>query len=210
MKKTIIFDFDGTIADSFTIVVSIIQEMMHRSQKLTPEEIIGLKHMHLLEVAKKEHLPVWRIPFMVIRGRRMMNSRIGEVRLFDGMGIVIKELYDSGYELFIVSSNSSVNIEKFLQSNKLKQYFAKIYGGVGLFSKSRMLRKTLGANKLSPDKCIYVGDEARDVKASKEVGMRCVSVGWGFNAASLLCKLKPMAIADRPEDLLEIIRAKDS
>src|ERR1035441_1707741 len=125
--KTIIFDFDGTIADSFAIVVSIAHDMIHRSRPVTADEMMTLRQTRLLEVAKIEQIPVWRMPFMLIRGRWLMGKRIDEVGLFDGMATVINQLHKDGYRLIIMSSNSSGNIKKFLQTHKLSQYFDKVY-----------------------------------------------------------------------------------
>ena len=51
--KTIIFDFDGTIADSFAIVISIAHDIIHRSRPVTADEMATLRQTKLLEVAEK-------------------------------------------------------------------------------------------------------------------------------------------------------------
>ena len=172
---------------------------------MTPEEVKKLRQMRLIDVAKREHVPIWRIPFMMIRGRRMMSQRIGEVQLFDGMDSIIKKLYTEEFRLLIMSSNSTSNIDKFLKVHRLDQYFEKIYGGAGLFGKKRLLHRILHTNRLTASECVYIGDESRDVQASKEVGMPCISVCWGFNDESVLRKYQPEAVAKKPDDLLKII-----
>lgn len=206
--KTIIFDFDGTIADSFAVVVSIVHEMIDRDQPVTPSEILALKHTKLIDVAKKEHVPVWKLPFMLVRGRLIMSRRINEIKPFKGIDLTIKQLYDDGYRLFIMSSNSTSNITKFLKTNNLNQYFLKVYAGVGLFGKSRVLKKILKTNRLAVNECIYIGDESRDIQATAEVGMQCISVNWGFNSDELLRKHHPLAVISRPEELLTVIKTK--
>lgn len=199
--KTIIFDFDGTIADSFETAVSIVHDMIRPDRPVTPKEIADLRRMNLIDVAKREHIAIWRMPFMLMRGRRLMSKRLSEVKLFTGMDQVIKQLHQKGYRLLIMSSNSPANIKKFLHSYKLDKYFIKIYGGAGLFGKSRLLRRILRLNRLSSKECVYIGDEIRDVEASKEVGMPCISVGWGYNASSVLRKHQLLGVAQKPEEL---------
>lgn len=203
--KTVIFDFDGTIADSFATVVAIFHDLTHRSKLVTPEEIVRLRRMRLLDVAKAEHIAGWRIPFLIILGRRRMTKRLGEVQVFGGMGEVIKQLQADDYQLFIMSSNSTMNVKKFLQQNELSQYFSKVYGGVGLLGKARALRKILRQNQLAATDCVYVGDEPRDIEGSKEAGVPCIAVSWGFNAADLLREHKPLAVVNTPEKLLMTI-----
>lgn len=205
--STIIFDFDGTIADSFAVVVAIFHELTHRTKLVTPEEIVQLRRMRLTDVAKAEKIPKWQVPFLLFRGRRMMAKRLGEVNIFGGMEETIKQLREDGHELFIMSSNSTSNVRKFLRQQRLNEYFSKVYGGVGLLGKARALRRILKSNNLKPEECIYVGDEPRDIQASKEVGIKCIAVSWGFNAAELLKEHKPHAIARTPEKLLGLLRA---
>jgi phosphoglycolate phosphatase len=203
---TIIFDFDGTIADSFETVVSIVHDMIRPNQPVTTKEIVALRHMSLIDIAKREHIAIWRVPFLLMRGRRMMSQRLGEVKLFTGIDLVIKQLHKDGYKLLIMSSNSPVNIKKFLRSYDLDKYFLKIYGGAGLFGKARLLRRILRLNGLSAKNCVYIGDELRDIEASKEVDMLCISVGWGFTARSKLAQHQVLVVAQKPKELPAIIK----
>jgi phosphoglycolate phosphatase len=206
--KTVIFDFDGTIADSFAVVVAIFHELTHRSQLVMPEEIVRLRKMRLLDVAREEHISGWRIPYLILLGRRRMTKRLSEVQVFGGMSDTIKNLQDDGYQLFIMSSNSTANVRRFLQQRELSKYFTNVYGGVGLFGKARALRKVLYQNHLTATDCVYIGDEPRDIEASESAGMGCIAVSWGFNAAQLLREHQPVAVVNTPEKLLSTIREK--
>lgn len=203
--KTIIFDFDGTIADSFAVIVAIFHQLTHRSQLVTPEEIVKLRRMRLLDVAKAEHISRWRMPFLLMRGRRQMTQRLGEVQIFGGMSEVLAKLHKENYQLFIMSSNSAGNVHKFLKDHQLDAYFNEVYGGVGLLGKARALKQIMRQNHLKPAECLYVGDEPRDIEGSREAGVACIAVSWGFNAASLLLEHQPLAVVDTPENLLATI-----
>jgi phosphoglycolate phosphatase-like HAD superfamily hydrolase len=135
-----------------------------------------------------------------------MTKRLGEINVFGGMAETIKQVHSDGQQLFIMSSNSTSNVREFLLQNELNPYFTKIYGGVGLLGKARALKRILRANQLKPGECVYIGDEPRDIEASKAVGISCIAVTWGFNASELLKDHKPDAIADTPEELLELLR----
>ena len=58
---------------------------------------------------------------------------------------------------------------------------------------------------LEPCECLYVGDSEVDVETAANCGMDCVCVSWGFRPADFLRSLGPLAVIDRPEDLLALL-----
>jgi phosphoglycolate phosphatase len=201
----VIFDFDGTIADSFSEILNVFYEITHHNHEISQDEISHLKGLSDLEVARYLKIPLWQIPFLVIRGRRAMASHMRAVKIFPGIKDQIVSLHKNGHKLFIVSSNSQSNVNVFLTQHRIDQYFEKIYGGIGLFSKASALRKFLRQNNLRADHCIYIGDETRDIEASRRVNVRCIAVSWGFAAEDILEKLQPFALAKSPQVLTDII-----
>lgn len=205
--KTVIFDFDGTLVDSFKVAIEVAHELTHRPILVQPEEIVRLRKMRLLDVAKELQLPRWQWPFLLLRGRRMMTRRLDEVVPFPGMPELVQDLHASGYNLLVMSSNSQLNVQKVLNARSMSQYFSFIKGGIGLTGKAKGLRELMQQEKLDVANCIYVGDEPRDIEGSRKVGMPCLSVTWGFNAYELLQDHKPLAIVDTPEELRKEINA---
>ncbi|HEX3568089.1 MAG TPA: HAD-IA family hydrolase [Candidatus Saccharimonadales bacterium] len=203
---TIIFDFDGTLANSFALILATFHEITGRSKMVTPEEVVRLRHMPLLKAAEELHLPAWRVPFLVIKGRRAMRTRMDEVLPFGGIAEALETLHNDGYRLFIMSSNSTQNVRNFLKAHHLNTYFERVYGGVGLFGKARALKRVLRANRLDVNTCMYVGDEPRDIEGARRVGMLCIAVTWGFNTADLLKQHYPYVLVDEPEKLPAAIR----
>lgn len=203
--KTIIFDFDGTIADSLELTTSIYRDLTGDRRKMTEEEIEHLRKMPLHKVAAEIGVPFWKIPFLLRKGRKVMKSRLKEVRPFEELPEVCARLYSEGYCLKIVSSNSKENVVSFLKRYKMDSYFTEIHGSVGLFSKSRKLKSVMRKEKLHPYCVWYVGDEARDIVASKKAGVQIVSVAWGYNHESLLRDLQPYAIVRTPHELYDVL-----
>lgn len=202
-QRTVILDFDGTIADSFSLILEIFHDLSggnHRSK--SAEEVSYFRNLPLKAVMKELELQKWRLPVMLFRGRRRMGKRLNEVELFAGMSEAIKELSERGYQLFIVSSNSTKNVRHFLGERGLEAYFQDIYGGVGLLGKTRVLRRIMKNNGLAANECVYIGDELRDVEGSKRARVACIAVSWGFSSAKLLKASKPFALVEKPEELV--------
>lgn len=201
----IIFDFDGTIADSFEVIVDIFEHITKRPERLSEKQIAELRGYSLQTVAERLHIPRWRLPFLLTRGRRMMSRRIDEVPVFEGVPKIFEELQAEGHELFIVSSNSSRNIKKFLKRHHLYTYFTDIKGSTGLLGKSRAIKSVVRANSFDIKDCVYVGDETRDILAAKTINMRIIAVCWGFANAEFLQSLHPTALAHEPQDIIRIL-----
>lgn len=202
--KTIIFDFDGTIGNSLELVIEIYSKLTGDTRTLTIAEREALRKLPAQKVMKELGVPMWRAPFLVNKGRKIMHSRLDDVEVFPGLPEVLGVLQYRGYTMRIVTSNSAENVRTFLIKNNLQDYFSDITGSIGLFSKAKVLRQIVKKEKLDPSQTFYVGDEARDVVASKKARLPIVSVTWGYNDISLLEKLQPYALAKKPQDLLVI------
>ena len=101
----------------------------------------------------------------------------------------------------ILTSNSVRNASKFADINNLSGLFDFIYSGRSLFGKEKVIRRMLIHENLSVDRVIYVGDETRDIEASKKAGIPVVAVSWGLHRREVLASLSPDQIADGPEEL---------
>lgn len=201
----IIFDFDGTIADSFEIIVSIIKKLTHFKGELDEASVYELRQQPIKSIIKKLNIHSWQLPLLLMRGRFMMKRRIDEVRLFSGMAKTIEELHAEGHNLFIVSSNSPHNVIEFLKQHRLDESFVDIEGNVSLFAKEKALTKLLKKNSLNPRETWYVGDELRDIDAATSTELRSIAVTWGFTDKNSLTTHQPTAVADKPTDIMTIL-----
>lgn len=198
--KAVIFDFDGTIADSFTIFLDALQAVASQAPELTAVAIEDLRKSTTKEIIKKLGIKPWQIPRLIVRGRQEISNRMNQISAFDGMPELLKQLAGQ-YEIFILSTNSAENIHNFLAKHGLSGTVTKVYGSIGLMGKSASLKKLLVRQKYAPEDCIYVGDETRDIEAAHKTGLSCVAVKWGFNHPDILAAFQPEAMAATPKEL---------
>ena len=206
-QKAIIFDLDGTLADSIPLVIEIINEMKLFERKLTRADYERVKNLSVKAILKEFNVPLLKAPGLLVKGRAALTKRISEVPVFAGMDSVVIRLAKD-HRLFVMSSNSLVNVQKFLEIHKIEEPFEEIYGGVGIFSKPKMLRKIVREHALDKAHTYYVGDEIRDVEAAKKAGLKSAAVTWGFNGEKILRQHKPDHIVHTPKELQQIF-AKD-
>ncbi|HEY1835329.1 MAG TPA: HAD-IA family hydrolase [Candidatus Saccharimonadales bacterium] len=208
-KGTIIFDFDGTIADSFDFVVSFLARQIG-TQTLTPQQRKHLEGLPMRAIAKELHIPKWRFPLLFFEGRRVMGGSMDKIEPFPGIETALRELHDQGYEFFALSSNRSKNIQLFLQRYELAKYFSKTQGNASILGKTHSLRVMLRRNGLQPHECVYVGDEVGDLQAARRVNVRAVAVSWGYNDGPMLSAGKPFGLANTPAELVQVLTRADT
>jgi phosphoglycolate phosphatase len=186
MKKTIIFDLDGTLVDIepifFRLYNTLAQEFGYAP--LSPEEVPYLKQFHLKDLVWKRL--GWRtifLPYLLKRGREEYNRLVPEVTLFPGIKKLLTTLHDQGHRIGIVSSSREDTIRSIVERYMLPIDF--IYSGK-LFNKAQSLREALEKEHLKLSETTYVGDEVRDVEACQKTGLAIISVTWGLNSKEAL------------------------
>lgn len=201
--STIIFDFDGTIADSLWVVIGIYEQMFN--VKVSSEQVEEARDHPLSKVIKSLGIPLWKVPQLLTTGRRIMRSRAVEVQPFSGMAEVCKSLQKAGHSLQIVSSNSKPIVQKFLRQHDMQQYFSHIQGNVGLFGKAPVLRKLIKQFKLDRSEVIYIGDESRDIEGAQKARVPIIAVGWGYNSPKLLRAMRPDYFVNNPSQIIDVV-----
>lgn len=205
--KTIIFDFDGTIADSFAAILRISNRLATEFgyPETRPEDVEQLKSLSSREIVRRSRVSPVKLPFLLRRLRRELQQEIGQLQPIPGMKTAIAQLYRQGYRLGIVTSNSQENVAAFLQAQELEHAFDFIGSGLAVFGKGRILQRILKQYQLNPAQVLYVGDETRDIEAARHTGIRIVAVGWGFNSPSALAAEHPDFLIQHPGELLAVV-----
>jgi len=204
-KRAVIFDFDGTIADSMRAMVQVFEDLTSKPEPYTDDEINRLRDMSVPDLLKALELPAWKVPILVIKGRKMLKKHLHGIAVHDGMADVIKTLHAHGVPLYVLSSNSTENVQKYLQWHRLSQYFTAVHGGAGLLGKAPHLLKLIAQGNLDTAQSWYVGDEMRDVSAARAVGLKIASVTWGYNTHRALESKKPDALVDDAKQLTKVL-----
>jgi HAD superfamily hydrolase (TIGR01549 family) len=127
------------------------------------------------------------------------------IHLFPGVKQVLMELSKDN-KIYILSTNSQVNIENFLRKNHLDGSITKVYGDIGLRGKTTALKKLIKREKLDKKDCVYIGDETRDIEAARKAKVKSTGVTWGFNNAEAIRDSKPDAVIDKVRKLTNLTK----
>jgi len=205
MKKNIIFDFDGTIANTLPVIFTVINSLASevKMQRLTWDEFCELRSLSHLQLIRKYYRVIPHLPSLIVKAHKEMNNLMEAVTPFDGIISLLISLQKKGMRLGILSSNAKDNIDLFIQKYNLDM-FDFIHTEGNLFGKDKALTHLMKQYSLCKEETIYIGDETRDIDACHKIDLDIISVSWGFNTKESLQKHKPTYLVDKASDLLSI------
>lgn len=203
MNKTIIFDFDGTLADTMEYGIGIYNSLAPRYnlRQLAPSEIPWIRNMSAREVIKESGIRFWQLPFLLAKLKKSLRRDIQQITPFTDIDQALRTLQKDGHRLGIMTSNNKDSVQQFLKQHGLSDMFDFVHSEKNLFKKHTALRRLIHTYKLSPLSTVYIGDEIRDINAAKQVGIPIGSVTWGFNTKEALAKMQPNFMIEQPADL---------
>ncbi len=200
--KTLIFDFDGTIADSRDALIALVnklaQELGYKDANLTAQM---LEEKPIRTILQDFNISLFRLPCLVRRIKTEMSKHVEYVKPFKGIVPILDKLKDLGFNMHIITSNSKENVQKFLEKNSI-YCFDTVYAGSSIFGKYKVIDRFLHAFEIEKMNALYIGDEVRDIEAAHKSGIKIVSVSWGFNSQRFLQEHNPDFLARTPHEML--------
>jgi len=209
--RVLIFDFDGTIGDTFRQGLEILNGMATEFgfRPLAEEDLPKARDMTTRQLMNFLGISSRKLPLVASTGVRRLRGRIQEVKPIAGVPEALRALHARGLRLGIVTSNSEENVGIFLRNHDL-EIFDFVRTSSRLLGKAREIRQAMKKNGFGAAEALYVGDETRDIEACKRAGLRCVAVTWGYNSGTVLAAQGPLAMIDQPGELLGLVADRES
>ena len=209
MFEAVIFDWDGTLADTRKAIVISFQKALKEINLEVPteyierrigigasetfREILGAANRRIDEKVVKQ---------LVERKSKVQIELASEVALFDGAQELLAALHGK-VKVGLASMNNRSVIMHLLKNNDLADCFDTILT-VEAVSHSKpdpeIFLKTAAQLKASPAKCVVLEDSLFGVKAAKSAQMNCIAVTTGVYSKEELAKEKPDLIVKTLED----------
>lgn len=205
--ESVIFDFDGTLADSMSIVYLLTNDYLAEFgyRPLSREDIDEMRSMTVPQIMKKVGVAPYKVPKMALRAKKLMQENIDQLNIAEGIPELLSELSENKVRMGILTSNSLENVEKILKRYDLIDYFEFIDTGASLLGKSRKIKSNIKKNKMKLEATLYIGDEVRDINAANDISMKSIAVSWGVNSVEALKKSKPTKLVSNTDELLSVI-----
>lgn len=210
--KNVIFDFDGTLADSRQLVIKAMRAGFAQANLPEPDDATTLSIMGIpLEIGVHQITPASCTQEdydAIIAGfRNFYLSHHDQLELYPNVKETLAQLVASGHDLFIASSKSRPALQEELTALGIIDYFKYILSADDVkFAKPApdavvSLVKTF---KLDPAATVMVGDATFDLEMGKGAGVFTCAVEWGAQDHEQLSEVGPDAIASEFAQLADI------
>lgn len=206
---TVLFDFDGTIAQTLHLLLYLPQELLRLTalEEITHAEIDFMRKHGIRKFIKLLQISPLRLPKVLAELQSLFARHIQNIPPVEGIAEVIESLQSNQVKIGIITSNTRENVEQYLEFHQLN-LFSFIYSDKSVFRKHRVIEKVLVEQAIDKRTACYVGDETRDITAARKCQIGSVGVTWGFNDKARMEKMKPDWLLTHPRELLQFATAQ--
>ncbi|MDF0732581.1 HAD family hydrolase [Pseudomonas entomophila] len=208
--ELLIFDWDGTLADSIGRIVQAMNASAERAGEVSSDEeaikgIIGLAlseaiatlypHLdaHQVEIFRQHYADVY------------MALDQQPSPLFDGVVESLEAFRAEGYRLAVATGKARRGLDRVLKANGWEGYFDITRAADETRGKPHplMLEEILAHCQVEPSQALMVGDSAFDLQMASNAGMHSVAVGYGAMSLGALSEFGPQVCIDHFSQLRE-------
>lgn len=214
--QAVIFDKDGTLAQSETFLRNLAQ----RRSRLIDAQIPGVHEpllmafginnnqidpAGLMAVGTRQENEIAAAAYVAETGRgwveslgivrsafveadRYMEHKANHTPLVEGALELLLALTQAGLKVGLLSSDSTSNVEDFVQTYELEPYI-HIWKGVGLYSTKsdpRLMQEIFAVLGSAPNKTLMIGDSQADIQIASDFGLAgCIGVKGGWTSSTM-------------------------
>lgn len=211
MKKTVLFDLDGTLTDSGEGIINCaILALEHFGLPIpTREEMRVFVGPPLYETFQKFGVPADKTDEAIrVYRSRYIPTGMFENTPYPGVKELLEALKSEGYTLYVATSKPEEMSVTILEKFGLAPYFDRICGAstdTSRSTKDAVIAYLLAQSGAKED-MVMVGDTKYDVLGAKAHGIPTIGVSWGYGSAEEMMEAGAVGIADTTQQLLELIK----
>ena len=198
--RLLVFDWDGTLADSTSIIAEAIQSACRDIGEPVPDDVsarfvIGLGLAQALAHVAPA-LPGHRHHELSARYRHHYLARDAQIPLFDGAAALLADLHAQGYLLAVATGKTRVGLDRALAGNALGNRFHATRCADEGHPKPHpdMLLHLMSTLEVVPHETLMIGDTTHDLELARAAGADSLAVAYGAHQAEGLAGGGPLAI----------------
>lgn len=214
--KAVLFDLDGTLADTAPDLAAAVN-LMRTKRALDPAPYLGLRPF-----ASAGARGLIGAGFQITPEHPDYESmRLEFLANYEAAIAIHSQLFSGVEEL--LNGLGQLNLTWGIITNKAERFTNPLIPQIGLENAACVISGDTTAHakphpeplfeaarriNIKPSECWYVGDDLRDIQAARAAGMTSIAAAWGYCGATEPTHWKADAILDSPLELLELVRGK--
>ncbi|RRV08707.1 HAD family hydrolase [Pseudomonas sp. p99-361] len=213
MKKAyelLIFDWDGTLADSIGRIVESMNAAAVRAGEAQSSDdaikgIIGLALDEAIHTLYPHLEPVQVESFRQHYADIYTALDQQPSPLFEGVSESLGAFRAEGYRLAVATGKARRGLDRVLKANGWQAFFDITRAADETRGKPHplMLEEILGHCGVEPQRALMVGDSAFDLQMASNAGMHSVAVGYGAMSLQALAEFGPQVCIEHFSQLRE-------
>ncbi len=207
MNATILFDFDGVIADSievFSAAVGLSARSFGKHIDVQPNDLRQIKTMSIPEICEVVQIELSESEQFIARLDEELFLVADSIPLFAGMKTALKELSLHGH-LGVVSASPRRVLRRILDHHDIRTCFQDIVGGDLPGTKAEKIESIRKRNRHDREAVCFIGDTVSDIQQGQAADVTTIAVGWGWHSIEWLRTAKPDFEVHEPSGLVNLI-----
>ena len=210
MKKTVLFDLDGTLTDSGEGIINCAKLALETLGLPIPayEELRTFVGPPLSESFQRYGVPADQVEEAIrIYRSRYVPTGMFENTPYPGIRELLETLKSEGYILYVATSKPEAMSVTILERFGLAPYFQRICGAsidASRSTKDAVIAYLLEQSGAKED-MVMVGDTKYDVLGARAHGIPAIGVSWGYGSVAEMREAGAVGIADSMAELLQLI-----
>lgn len=215
MIKGIIFDLDGTLADTMGDLQTAMNGMLSYlgySERSRTDLLMAINNGAKEFVRRSLPKDVQNIDFILNSAikkyeQEYSNCYLQKTAPYENVEAMLMNLKASGVKLAVLSNKQDKFVKDIIAKLFDKKTFLVVQGQDKLPTKPNPT-STLAICKdmgVKPTECLFVGDSDVDMLTAKNAGMRSVGVCWGYRGQEVLENAGATFLVKKAEDVCAIV-----
>ncbi|MFA5878766.1 MAG: HAD hydrolase-like protein [Candidatus Margulisiibacteriota bacterium] len=188
MKKTIIWDWNGTLLNDLILCVQILNDMCKKRKipAITIDDYLTEFTFPVKKFYEKIGFDFSFDDYHQVSEEFItkFNQGVKHCELQKGAFEVLNYLKEAGYQQLVLSAMEQKNLSSLITYFQIAPFFTHVFGTANNFGEGKIRegKKILGSLEADAKQTYLIGDTLHDLEVAKAIGINCIIVANGHQS----------------------------